>query len=154
MDPVQMSIKSAIRWNLTLFVSLVLVLQSARASLALCKLGVEESGCCGAHLGTLQPSCCSGGAELPEAPQDEQQARRQGCSCELFGALPTLSPVGGTEGAQLILESGHCMSAHARCARAGTPAADQRGVRPAPPPSDSPPGSGTRRCAQLGSWRL
>ena len=147
-------LKNLTRWSLTLFVSLVLILQSAGASLALCKLGVEESGCCGAHAEAAAPSCCSGGVETPEAPTEGPGARERDCTCELFGALPTLSPAGCTESAQLFLKAEHSMSAHARCARAGMPAAGHQSLWPLPPPRGSEPGSSTKRCAKLGSWRL
>jgi len=153
MERVLSALKNPTRWSLTLFVSLVLILQSAGASLALCKLGVEESGCCGAHAAVV-PSCCSGGALLPEAPAEGPGARERDCTCELFGALPTLSPVGSTESAQLFLKAEHSMSANARCARAETPSAWRQGLWPLPPPRGSTPGSSTRRCAELGSWRL
>ncbi len=154
MEHVSSMLKNLTRWSLTLFVSLVLVLQSAGASLALCKLGVEESGCCGAHATAATPSCCSGGVETPLAPQKGPGARDRDCTCELFGSLPTLSSVDTAESAQLLLEAGHSMSTHERCARAGVSAALCRGLRPLPPPKGFPPGSSTRRCAELGSWRL
>ena len=153
MDPVLRKLKNPARWSLTLFVSLVLVLQSAGASLALCKLGVEESGCCGAHSAEALPTCCGGG-ETTDGPLDGPGAKERDCSCELFGALPTLSSVDTAERAQLLLEAGHSMSTHERCARAGVSAALRRGLRPLPPPKGFPPGSSTRRCAELGSWRL
>jgi len=153
MAPVLSKLKNPTRWSLTLFVSLVLILQSAGASLALCKLGVEESGCCGAHAAAT-PSCCSGGAELPEVPQQGHGARDRDCTCELFGSLPTLTSEGSAENAQLLLEAEHSMSAHALCAQAGVPAAEHLGMRPSPPPEGSPSGSSTERCAELMSWRL
>ena len=154
MERVLSMLQNPMRWSLTLFVSLVLILQSAGASLALCKLGIEESGCCGAHAAAATPSCCSGGAEVPQTPQNEPGAKERDCSCELFGSLPTLSSVDTGERAQLLLEAGHSMSTHERCARAGVSAALRRGLRPLPPPKGLPPGSSTRRCAELGSWRL
>ena len=137
-----------------LFVSLVLILQSAGASLALCKLGVQESGCCGAHATASAPSCCSGGAELPETSREGAKAEERDCTCELFGALPNLSSEGTTESAQRLLKAEHSISSLAYCPLAGEPAAELLGLRPLPPPMAPPPSSSIRRCAKLESWRL
>ena len=142
------------KWSLTLFVSLVLILQSAGASLALCKLGFQESGCCGAHATASVPSCCSGGTELPETPREGTGVKERDCTCELFGALPNLSSEGTTESAQRLLEVEHSINSLASCLRAGEPTAELLGVRPLPPPMAPPPSSSTRRCAKLESWRL
>lgn len=145
---------NSVRWSLTLFVSLVLTLQSAGGSLALCKLGIEESGCCGAHATASVPSCCSGGAETPETPLKGTGARERDCTCELFGALPNLSSNGTTESAQRLLEAEHSISSLAYCPLAGEPTAELLGLRPLPPPMAPPPNSSIRRCAKLESWRL
>jgi hypothetical protein len=147
-------LKNPEQWSLTLFVSLVLILQSAGPSLALCKLGIEESGCCGAHATAAVPSCCSGGAKAPESPKEGEGARESDCTCELFGALPNLSSESTTESAQRLLEVEHSINSLASCLRAGELTAELLSVRPLPPPMAPPPGSSTRRCAKLGSWQL
>ena len=145
-------LNTSLRWSLTLFVALVLTLQSAGASLALCKLGIEESGCCGAHATTAVPSCCSGGAEVPDTP--EEGARERDCTCELFGALPDLSSKSTTESAKHLLEVEHSINSLSSPLRAREASADLCGVKPLPPPVAPPPSSSTRRCAELESWRL
>ena len=147
-------LKNPERWSLTLFVSLVLILQSAGASLAPCKLGIQESGCCGAHATASVPSCCSGGAEVPETPREGTGAKESDCTCELFGALPNLSSEGTTESAQRHLEAEHSISSFAYCPLAGEPTAELLGLRPLPPPTAPPPSSSIRRCAKLERWRL
>ena len=147
-------LKTSTRWSLTLFVSLVLILQSASASLAPCKLGIEESGCCGAHASAAVPSCCSGGVETPETPLKSTDARERDCTCELFGALPNLSIENTTESAQRLLDAEHSISSLAYCLLAGEPTAELLGLRPLPPPVAPPPSSSIKRCAKLESWRL
>jgi len=143
------ALKILTRWSLTLFVSLVLILQSAGASLALCKLGVEESGCCGAHA-VEAPSCCSAGALDTKRERGGPDAERGDCTCELFGALPTCSLTGSSENAQLHLEIGHSVSESAPCIRAELIAAICTPGCAPPTRGSAPPG----RRAELMSWRL
>ena len=145
-------LNTSLRWSLTLFVALVLTLQSAGASLALCKLGIEESGCCGAHATTATPSCCSSGAEAPES--STEGIRERDCTCQLFGALPSLSPKITTESAQRLLELEHSINSLAYLFRAGEVSANLHGVRSWPPLMEPPSSSSTTRRAKLESWRL
>ena len=142
------------RWTLTLFVSLVLILQSAGASLALCKLGLEESGCCGAHATASVPSCCSSRAELPETPREGTGARESDCTCELFGLLPKLTSESDSESPRLLLEAGHWISLRALCAQESPHTTTDLCARPLPPPQETPLRSSAELCAELMSWRL
>ncbi len=147
-------LKTSTRWSLTIFVSLVLILQSAGASLALCKLGVEESGCCGAHAAASTPSCCSSGEELPEAPEEGADEDDKGCTCELFGLLPKLTSESDSESPRLLLEAGHWISLHALCAQESPHTTTDLCARPLPPPQEAPLRSSAELCAELMSWRL
>ena len=145
-------LNTSLRWSLTLFVALVLTLQSAGASLALCKLGIEESGCCGAHATTVTPSCCSSGAEAPE--NSTEGISERDCTCQLFGALPSLSSEITTESVQRLLELEQSINSIAYLIRAGEAPANLRGVRSRPPSMEPPSSSSTTRRAKLESWRL
>ena len=144
------ALKNLTRWSLTLFVSLVLILQSAGASLALCKLGVEESGCCGAHA-IEAPTCCSAGALDTSGERGGPDAERGECTCELFGALPTCSLADSTERATLHLDLGHAASASAPCVDAEHVSDSRRVI---PPRASPPPGPTADLCAVRMSWRL
>ena len=136
-----------LRWSLTSLVSLVLILQSAGASLALCKLGVEESGCCGAH-SIVAPSCCSAEGERSS---EEPGAESGDCSCELFGELPTCSLTSSTDSTGSLLEHGYAVSASV--ARVGeTPASEL--TRATPPRGSPPPELPKSLLEELMSWRL